>query len=190
MVTAYQAEMQFALSNSKSTVLNLTGGVAGSLTHIGYGHGHLGHFLFTDATTGKQYAAAAHEDGNIYIKSSAWAGNIPNYAIPPSKLSDDLVDVQLGNISSLFASITADLKANKSLPFTAVESGSTVSVGGAILSSTGGIKNITGGTNNPASNNPASNNPNPSEKPKWVLPAIIGGVILVLGGLAYWAFKK
>lgn len=192
MVTAYHAEMQFALANSKPSVLNLTGGVAGSLTHIGYGHGHLGHFLFTDATTGKQYAAAAHDDGNIFIKTSGWAANVPNYAISPSKLSDDLVDVNLGNISSLFANITADLKANKSLPFTTVQSGSTVSVGGAIIQpTTGGIKPAPANLLNSATGGNGGNSPQngTTEPKKWVMPAIIGGVILVLGGLAYWAFK-
>lgn len=184
MVTAYQAEMAFALSAKENSTLNLAGGVAGSLTHIGYGHGHLGHFIFTDSTTGKQYAAAGYDDGRIVIKSSAWAKNIPNYAVDTTKLSDDLIDVELGNISDLFAAIASDIRKNKDLPFTAVTNGATIAVGGAILSggNGGGIKTITGGT-------PPPPNPNPQAKPKWVMPAIIGGVVLVVGGLIYWAFK-
>lgn len=185
MVTSYQAEMAFALQGLKASnsYLNLTGGVAGSLTHIGFGHGHLGHFLFTDATTGKQYAAAANPDGNIYVKSSQWAANIPNYAVDTTKLSDDLADVALGNVSALFASISGQLSSNKDLPFTAVTGGTSIAIGGAILSgSNGGLKNTIGGP----SPTPNLNNPAPQ---KWVMPAIIAGVVLVLGGLAYWAFK-
>lgn len=186
MVTSSQAEMAFALQNAKPSYLNLSGGVAGSLTHIGFGHGHLGHFIFTDATTGTQYAAGANPDGKIYIKSSQWAKNIPNYAVDTTKLSDGLVDVEIGSIDSLFGSIAGQLRANKDLPFTAVTGGSTVSIGGAIIGGAtgGGIKNTIGGGN--PSPNPNPNNPEPK---KWVMPAVIAGVVLVLGGLAYWAFK-
>ncbi|MER0442778.1 hypothetical protein [Emticicia sp. W12TSBA100-4] len=187
MVTASHAEMQFALQNmakQQPTMLNLTGGLSGSLTHIGYGHGHFGHFLFTDSTTGKKYAAAAHDDGNIYVKTSGWASNVPNYAISPSQLSDDLVDANLGTINALFPAIANELRFRKDTPFAAVENGTTVSVGGAI------IQNSTGGNAISTLVNGNTVSPNSKTEPKkWVMPAIIGGVILVLGGLAYWAFK-
>lgn len=197
MVTPQKAHMAFAAMSASS--LNFTGVPAGSLTHIGYGHGHVGHFLFTDSTSGRVYAAAGHDDGFIYIKSSQWAGNIPNYAVDVTKLSSDLTDANVGSIATLFPQIVSAASAAKPNAFVAVTGGATVSIGGAAINSTSALSLLTAGTSAKNGGSIAGNiqtidPPTPQtgweKNKKWAIPTIIGFAVLAIGGAIHWAMKK
>lgn len=187
--------MVFALM--QPSYANFIGVPAGSLTLIGYGHGHVGHFLFADATSGKVYAAAS-TDGYIFVKTNQWAANIPNSNYPVGRISDDMEGVQLGNMRDLFPAAYSAGVSYKDAPYSAVSSGPTANIGGyqgsatavssPLLQSLTPTKTIE--TQNILPTDPAAKPSWYETNKKWALPTFVTLAIAIIGGGAWLAFKK
>lgn len=195
MVKANELRRHFLLNDPAATIqLNFDGNSTGTLVHIGYGYGHLAHFLLS-TPDGKYYPVAANSNGDVQVKPKSWAVNIQGYPVAMNLLADDQTNFIIGSLSSISQSIADEGAKLINGGFVAVKNGMQYSVNGGSLSvslPSAAVATTLGGTLAAV----------PSVAPtganvgwwvlnkSWALPTIVGGVILVIGGIAYWAFKK